>query len=164
LGDKLQSTQLQIDCISKQLVVENKATRKNTFDNSKIQMMESNIEFLFERLDTLTEGQASRSGNKSCHNGDSSDRSHYEVSSDRFEREIRSLRTELKLEMTELTNGFCSLEEELQDYSKQLKQKVSMADLDEALEELRERSNQSSTAIDRINSSLYELNEERENT
>lgn len=66
--------------------------------------------------------------------------------------------------MSELTNGFCSLEEELQEYSKQLKHKISTNDLNEALEEFREKSAQSSLGIERISSTLYELQEERENT
>lgn len=66
--------------------------------------------------------------------------------------------------MNELTNGFCALEEELQEYSKQLRQKISTADLNETVEELREKASQSSLAIDKINCTLYELQEERDNT
>jgi hypothetical protein len=97
--------------LARQIAGEGKVNRKNTTDNSKIQLMESNIGFLFEKLDSISEVRNSLSASKSRDNRMNESPSHHQESvwNAEFERGIHNLRSELKLEITDLTNSFCAL-------------------------------------------------------
>jgi hypothetical protein len=53
-NERLQGSQTQLEMFMRQLTGEGKANRKNIVDTSKMQLMESNIEFLFDKLDSIS--------------------------------------------------------------------------------------------------------------
>lgn len=66
--------------------------------------------------------------------------------------------------MAELSQGIEDIEEEVQESVRQLKQKISMTDISETLEELNEKITQSAIHIEKVSNSLDELHDERDTT
>lgn len=103
VNERLQQMQGNYDGVLRQ-VQDGRVNRKGSLpDCSRLQMLEANVENLFMRMDAMSEGRGSF-GKRAREKDTPSNEDFVDLS-----RDIRTVRTELKLEVAEITQGLTSL-------------------------------------------------------